>query len=140
MFIAEDRPTWGTKAAALRAAGDGARAAGKSKRAAGRRAPTPDQLLVQLAHQDGRSARVELPALCFALFGVRPAELKKGARLVVEGDRVSLIVQGAKEDEVRGQKSRTLPIDATRPPSTEGFGHSLTAGRFVRDAWAKGRA
>src|SRR3546814_15435172 len=97
MFIAEDRPTWGTKAAALRAAGDGARAAGKSKRAAGRRAPTPDQLLVQLAHQDGRSARVELPALCFALFGVRPAELKKGARLVVEGDRVSLIVQGEKE-------------------------------------------
>src|SRR3546814_857267 len=139
MFIAEDRPTWGTKAAALRAAGDGARAAGKSKRAAGRRAPTPDQLLVQLAHQDGRSARVELPALCFALFGVRPAELKKGARLVVEGDRVSLIVQGAKVDEVRGQKSRTLTIAATRTPSEAGYGQSLMAVRLLRDAVAKGR-
>src|SRR3546814_13119695 len=82
MFIAEDRPTWATKAAALRAAGDGARAAGKSKRAAGRSATTPDQLLVQLAHQDGRSARVELPARCFALFDVRPAQCETGRESV----------------------------------------------------------
>src|SRR3546814_15808470 len=42
MFIAEDRPTWGTQAAARRAAREGARAAGKGKRRAGRHAPALD--------------------------------------------------------------------------------------------------
>src|SRR3546814_13461014 len=60
-------------------------------------------------------------------------------RSVVEGDRVSLIVQGAKVDEVRGQKSRTLTIAATRTPSEAGYGQSLMAVRLLRDAVAKGR-
>lgn len=139
MFLDGDRPTWGAKAAALRAAGDGKKA-GKSKRAAGRRAPTPDQLLVRLAGQPGRSSRVEVPALCFALFGVRPAELCKGARLVVDGERLSLVVEGAKVDAVRGQKSRILTITATRTPSAAGFGQSLMAVRVLREAVAAGRA
>lgn len=139
MFLDGDRPTWGTKAAALRAAGYGKKA-GKSKRAAGRRAPTPDQLLVGLAGQPGRSSRVEVPALCFALFGVRPAELCKGARLVVDGERLSLVVEGAKVDAVRGQKTRTLTITATRTPSAAGFGQSLMAVRVLREAVAAGRA
>ena len=138
MFIDGNRPTWGAKAAALRASGD-VKAVGKSKRAAGRRAPTPDQLLVGLAGQPGRSARVELPALCFALFGVRPAELCNGARLVVDGERLSLVVEGAKVDAVRGQKSRTLTITATRTPSAAGFGQSLMAVRVLREAVAAGR-
>lgn len=138
MFITADRPTWGAKAAALRAAGDG-KLVGKSKRAAGRRAPTPDQLWLELAKQEGRSARVEVPALCFSLFGVRPAELKKGAQLVVEGERLSLIVQGAKVDKVRGQKSRTLTIAPTRTPSAAGYGQSLLAVRVLREAVAEGR-
>ena len=140
MFLDSYRSTWGTKAAALRAAGDGNKTAGKSKRAAGRRAPTPDQLLVGLAGQPGRSSRVEVPALCFALFGVRPAELCKGARLVVDGERLSLVVEGAKVDAVRGQKSRTLTITATRTPSAAGFGQSLMAVRVLREAVAAGRA
>ena len=139
MFLDSDRPTWGTKAATLRAAGDGKKT-GKSKRAAGRRAPTPDQLLVGLAGQPGRSSRVEVPALCFALFGVRPAELCKGARLVVDGERLSLVVEGAKVDAVRGQKSRTLTITATRTPSAAGFGQSLMAVRVLREAVEAGRA
>lgn len=139
MFLDGDRPTWGAKAAALRAAGDG-KMAGKSKRAAGRRAPTPDQLLVGLGSQPGRSSRVEVPALCFALFGVRPAELCRGARLVVDGERLSLVVEGAKVDALRGQKTRTLTITATRTPSAAGFGQSLMAVRLLREAVAAGRS
>ncbi len=139
MFLDGSRATWGAKAAALRAAGDGKKA-GKSKRAAGRRAPTPDQLLVGLAGQPGRSSRVEVPALCFALFGVRPAELCKGARLVVDGERLSIVVEGAKVDAVRGQKSRTLTITATRTASAAGFGQSVMAVAVLREAVAEGRA
>lgn len=40
IFLAQGRPTWGAKAAALRAAGDGIKPTGKSKRAAGRVAPS----------------------------------------------------------------------------------------------------
>src|SRR3546814_20803650 len=70
MFIAVDRPTWGTKAAALRSAGDGARSAGKSKRESGSRAPTPAQTLVQLEQQVGRSALSALPSIHLAKCGV----------------------------------------------------------------------
>ncbi len=138
LFLAHDRPTWGQKAAALRAAGGGKKA-GKSKRAAGRRAPSPDQLLVSLASQPGRASRVEIPALCFALFGVRPAELCKGARLEISGEGLSLVVEGAKVDELRGQKSRTLTIAATATASGTGFGQSLMAVSALRDAVARGR-
>ena len=138
MFLAADRPTWGAKAAALRAAGDW-EGAGKSKRAAGRRAPTPDQLLVAIGRQPGRCARVEVPALCFALFGVRPAELQKGARLVVDGATLSLIVHGAKVDAVRGQKVRKLTITATRTASAAGFGQSVLAVRLLSEAVAAGQ-
>lgn len=139
LFLAHDRPTWGQKAAALRAAGVDGKKAGKSKRAAGRRAPSPDQLLVALAKQPGRSERVEVPALCFALFGVRPAELVKGARLVVGGDQLSLIVHGAKVDSVRGQKVRTLTIAATKTHSANGYGQSLLAVRLLREVATEGK-
>lgn len=142
MFLAHDRPTWGEKAAALRAAGVGAgegKSNSKSKRAAGRRAPTPDALLVALTRQMGRASRVEVPALCFALFGVRPAELLKGARLLVNGDAVSLVVSGAKVDATRGQKVRILTVAASRTESALGFGQSLMAVQVLRDAVAAGR-
>ncbi|HXI19152.1 MAG TPA: hypothetical protein VNM48_22530 [Chloroflexota bacterium] len=139
MFLSADRPTWGTKAVALRAPGDW-EGSGKSKRAAGRRAPTPDQLLVALSHQPGRCARVEVPALCFALFGVRPAELQKGVRLVVEGAALSLIVHGAKVDAVRGQKVRKLTIMAKRTASAAGFGQSALAVLLLSEAVAAGQS
>ncbi len=139
MFLAHDRPTWGEKATALRAGDGGSRGKSKSKRVAGRHAPTPDALLVALTQQMGRASRVEIPALCFALFGVRPAELLKGARLLVDGDDVSLVVSGAKVDATRGQKVRTLTVSATRTEGALGFGQSLLAVQVLRDAVATGR-
>lgn len=134
LFLSPGRPTWGAKAAALRAAGDGM-GKGKSKRAAGRRAPTPDQLLVRLSQQAGRAVRVEVAAMCFALFGVRPAELKLGARLEVAGDGLSLLVQGAKVDAVRGQAVRRLTVAASRTEGGAGFGQSELAVKMLRQ-WA----
>jgi integrase len=106
---APSRQTWGRKAAALRAAGSGLKA-GKSKRAAGRVAPSPDELLVLLSRQRLRCVRVEVAATVFACFGVRPAELRAGARLYVEGDALGLEVCGAKVDASRGQARRRLLI------------------------------
>ena len=138
LFLADDRPTWGQKAAALRAAGDGV-GSGKSKRAAGRCAPSPDRLLIALSNQRGRAYRVEIPALCFALFGVRPAELLTGARLVVDGEALTLIVKGSKVDAVRGQQVRTLTVEASHSSGLLGFGQSLLAVQTLREAVSAGR-
>ncbi len=112
LYLDADRPTWAHKAAALRA--NGQRPASKSKRKAGRRAPTPDQLLVALARQPKRCARVELLACVFAVFGVRPAELVRGVVLDTTPNGLRLAVAGAKVDAVRGQPLRVLEVDTTR--------------------------
>lgn len=112
LYLDADRPTWADKAAALRAAGQ--RPANRSKRKAGRHAPTPDQLLVALARQPGRCARVELLACVFALFGIRPAELVRGVVLDATDTGLRLAVAGAKVDAKRGQPFRVLEVDTTR--------------------------
>ncbi len=111
LFLADDHPVWSQKSAALRA--EGKRPTSKSKRTAGRNAPSPDQLVVAIGNQRGRAARVEIFAACFALFGIRPAELVKGVELSVQGDGLRLIVKGAKVDATRGQQSRELDIMPT---------------------------
>lgn len=133
MFLQPDRPTWGAKAAALRAAGQ-AKPAGKSKKAAGRAAPSPDQLLALLGQQRRRCARVEVAAAVCACFGVRPKELENGVRLVVRGQALGLEVLGAKVDTVRGQARRMLVI------SPERFGQSALAVDLLRGEVAEGRA
>lgn len=110
--LAPGRETWGRKAAALRAVG--APKVCKSKRAAARRAPTPDQLLVLLTQQPGRCNRVEVAAAVFACFGVRPAEMLKGVRLLLDDDGVAVEVAGAKLDAQRGQPMRRLVIAKDR--------------------------
>ena len=112
LYLDADRPTWADKAAALRAAGQ--RPISRSKRNAGRHAPTPDQLLVALARQPGRCARVELFACVFALFGIRPAELARGIVLESTATGLRLAVAGAKVDATRGQPLRVLEVDTTR--------------------------
>lgn len=112
MYLDADRPTWAHKAAALRAAGQ--RPISRSKRKAGRHAPTPDQLLVALARQPKRCARVELLACVFAMFGVRPAELVRGVVLDATAAGLRLAVAGAKVDATRGQPLRVLEVDTTR--------------------------
>ncbi|WP_242108186.1 hypothetical protein [Luteimonas aquatica] len=132
LFLQPDRPTWGAKAAALRAAGL-ERKAGKSKRAASRTAPTPDQLLFLLSQQRRRAARVEVASLLFACFGVRPQELKNGVRLTARGDALGLEVKGAKVDGVRGQPRRMLVISAER------FGLSALAIGLLHEEAKAGR-
>lgn len=117
LFLADDHPVWSQKSAALRA--DGKRPSGKSKRSAGRLAPTPDQLLVAIGNQRGRASRVELFAACFALFGIRPAELVKGVEVIANGDGLRLLVTGAKVDAQRGQQHRELDILPTRLGQSE---------------------
>ncbi len=112
LFLADDRPVWSDKSASLRA--HGIRTASKSKRSAGRNAPTPDQLLVALGHQRGRCARVELFAMCFAVFGIRPAELVRGVVLKATLEGLLAEVSGAKVDAMRGQPTRALEVQATR--------------------------
>lgn len=112
LYLDADRPTWADKAAALRAAGQPP--ISRSKRKAGRRAPTPDQLLVALAGQPGRCARVELFACVFAVFGIRPAELVRGVVLETTATGLRLAVAGAKVDATRGQPMRVLEVDTTR--------------------------
>ena len=112
LYLAPDRPTWARKAGALRAAG--LRPASKSKRQAGRLAPSPDCLLVALARQPGRCARVEALACVFALFGIRPAELARGVVLENTATGLRLAVAGAKVDAVRGQPLRVLEVEPTR--------------------------
>lgn len=112
LYLAADRPTWANKAAALRAAGQ--RPISRSKRQAGRHAPTPDQLLVALARQPGRCARVELFACVFAVFGIRPAELVRGIVLESTATGLRVAVAGAKVDATRGQPMRVLEVDTTR--------------------------
>lgn len=112
LFLADDRPVWSRKSAALRAAGQ--RPKSKSKRHAGRIALSPDQLLVALGNQRGRCARVEAMAAVFAVFGIRPAELRQGVSLTAEGSTLRLAVRGAKTDQVRGQETRTLEVETTR--------------------------
>ena len=112
LYLAPERPTWARKAAALRAAG--LRPASKSKRLAGRLAPSPDCLLVALARQPGRCARVEALACLFALFGIRPAELVWGVVLECTATGLRLAVAGAKVDAVRGQPLRVLEVEPTR--------------------------
>ena len=112
LYLDADRPTWADKAAALRAAGQ--RPISRSKRKAGRYAPTPDQLLVALARQPGRCARVELCACVFAVFGIRPAELARGVVLDTTATGLRLAVAGAKVDATRGQPLRVLEVETTR--------------------------
>ncbi len=132
-LAAPSRQTWGKKNAALRAAGIG-KGEGRSKRAAGRAAPTPDQLLVLLTHQGKRCARVEIAAAVFACFGIRPAEMRSGVRLYLDGDGLCLEVHGAKVDAARGQFVRTLSIDPSR------FGCSALAVALLRGEVAVGRS
>lgn len=124
------RESWGRKAAALRAAG--VPKVSRSKRAAGRQAPTPDQLLALLAKQPGRCCRVETAAAVFACFGVRPAEMVKGVRLLLDGDGVAVEVAGAKLDAKRGQAMRRLAIAPDRR------GCSGLAVALLRDVAAQG--
>lgn len=123
-FLDADRPTWAHKAHAMRAAG--LRPVSKSKRQAGRRALSPDRLLVALGQQPGRCARVEALAMVFALFGIRPAELVRGAVLDNTAQGLRLGVAGAKVDAVRGQPLRLLEVEPTR------CGQSAIAVAFLR--------
>ncbi len=129
LFLADDRPVWSHKAAALRA--EGKRPPSKSKRHAAKSALTPDQLLVALGNQRGRCARVERFAMCFALFGIRPAELLRGVVLSKTAEGLTLVVHGAKVDARRGQPTRTLEI----MPSL--LGQSAMAAQFLRDEAAR---
>lgn len=112
LYLDAARPTWADKAAAMRAAGQ--RPSSRSKRKAGRTAPTPDVLLVALARQPKRVARVERLCLLFALFGIRPAELRHGVVLHATATGLRLAVSGAKVDTTRGQPLRVLEVEATR--------------------------
>ena len=112
LYLDANRPTWAAKAAALRAAGQ--RPPSRSKRKAGRHAPSPDRLLVALARQPKRCARVELLACVFAVFGIRPAELARGVVLDATATGLRLAVAGAKVDATRGQPLRVLEVETTR--------------------------
>lgn len=112
LYLDANRPTWAAKAAALRAAGE--RPPSRSKRKAGRRVPTPDQLLVALARQPKRCARVERLSLAIAIFGIRPAELVRGVVLDTTATGLRLAVAGAKVDATRGQPFRVLEVETTR--------------------------
>lgn len=112
LYLDAARPSWADKAAAMRAAGQ--RPSSRSKRKAGRTAPTPDVLLVALARQPKRVARVERLCLLFALFGIRPAELRHGVVLHATATGLRLAVSGAKVDTTRGQPLRVLEVEATR--------------------------
>jgi hypothetical protein len=117
MFLADDHPVWSQKSASLR--DEGARPTSKSKRSAGRHAPTPDQLLVALGNQRQRASRVDCFAACFALFGIRPAELMAGVQIIAQGEGLRLVVKGAKVDAQRGQERRELDISPTRLGQSE---------------------
>lgn len=131
MFLDDDRPTWGEKAKAIRAKGEVIKS--KSKRAAGRSAPTPDELLVALGKQRRRAGRVDVLAAVISVFGCRPAELKNGVLLAVDGDGVSATIRGAKVDAMRGQPSRLLVVDRSRR------GNSGVAVDVLRDEVRAGR-
>jgi len=128
--MAPGRETWGRKAAALRAVG--APKVSKSKRAAARHAPTPDQLLALLTQQPGRCTRVEVAVAVFACFGVRPSEMLKGVRLLLDDNGVAVEVAGAKLDARRGQPLRRLAIAEDRR------GSSGLAVALLREAASKG--
>lgn len=112
LYLDANRPTWSAKAAALRAAGQ--RPPSRSKRKAGRAAPSPDVLLVALARQPKRVARVERLCLAIAIFGVRPSELVRGVVLDTTASGLRLAVAGAKVDATRGQPFRILEVETTR--------------------------
>lgn len=112
LYLAPDRPTWAHKAAELKAAG--LRPVSQSKRQAGRRALSPDRLLVALARQPGRMARVEVLAMIFGVFGIRPTEATRGLILDKTDTGLRLAVAGGKVDAVRGQPLRVLEVEASR--------------------------
>lgn len=123
-FLQPDAPTWKDKAAALRMAGQPI--VSKSKRDT--RAPSPSLAVLALIADgpDGASHRgtkladrhAERLAL-LALFGIRPAELKRGVRVWAQTDPktggafLAAEVEGAKVNAQRGQRTRTLvvPVD-----------------------------
>jgi hypothetical protein len=112
MFMQTHRRTWAHKAAEMKAAG--VKPMSRSKRATG--APPPDLATVALLAGNRRGTKVadrhaeRLAVL--ALFGMRPAELKKGVRLaLVEGGRfLTVQVVGAKVNDQRGQEARVIRV------------------------------
>ena len=123
-FLQPDAPTWKDKAAALRETGQPI--VSKSKRDT--RAPAPSLAVLALiadgpdgaTHRGTKLAERHAERLALlALFGVRPAELKRGVRVWMQTDPktggafLAVEVQGAKVNTQRGQRTRTLvvPVD-----------------------------
>lgn len=112
LFMQGHRRTWRHKAAEMKAAG--LKPGSKSKRAT--RAPAPDMagvaLLTGRRHGDKVAHRHAERLAVIALFGMRPAELKKGVVLrVVDGGRfLTAQVRGAKVSEKRGQEARVIRV------------------------------
>lgn len=120
-FRQKDRKTWRNKADAMRAAGVPRES--KSKRDT--IAPSPSlavaALLTTRHHGEKVAERHAERLAVFALFGVRPAELKRGIELSVAinpktgGEFLAARVEGVKVNAERGQAWRTLvvPVDNT---------------------------
>ncbi|MGG2041913.1 hypothetical protein [Burkholderia gladioli] len=118
-FRQDDRKTWKHKAAAMRAAG--VPPASKSKRDT--IAPAPSlavaALLTNEHHGEKVAERHAERLAVLAVFGVRPAELKRGIEISVAnnpktgGQFLAARVKGVKVNEKRGQAWRTLvvPVD-----------------------------
>lgn len=125
-FLQPDAPTWKDKAAALRKAGQPI--VSKSKRDT--IAPPPSLAMLALIadgpdgakHHGTKLAERHAERLALlALFGLRPAELKRGVRVWTQTDPatggvfLAARVEGVKVNAQRGQPTRTLvvPVDNT---------------------------
>lgn len=112
-FLQPDRPTWSEKAARLRAKGQSPPS--KAKRAG---APPPDALMLCLLSKQRRglalSGRHAERLAMVGLFGLRPAEARKGVRLMVEGAGARRVltaqIRGAKVNGQRGQALRLVGV------------------------------
>lgn len=108
-FQPATRKTWAARREAMKA--EGKKPAKRSKRF-GPKAPPPETVLLGLSRIRGALARHQTRAAIVALFGLRPAELRKGVDLAVEKGHLVLAVRGAKVDEKRGQPLRACAIPA----------------------------
>lgn len=87
---------------------DGFKKVSFSKRKGLKKAPSPEAVLNNLELNNKMYNR---HALCFSIistFGIRPAELMKGVKLMFKDDMIYALVQGAKVSADKGHKHRAI--------------------------------
>lgn len=79
-----------------------------SKRKGLKKAPSPDDILNDLALNNKIYERHSLAFAVISTFGIRPAEIRKGVKLTFKDGMIYALVKGAKVSEDKGHKHRAI--------------------------------